>query len=439
MKRSTITIFGTAILCLGTLIGGFQLGSHHQAAKDGHTASGAAATTGSARGNASNRGSTNALRSRDREATAKPLTVKQILAKVNASMRGGSMQNPSSMMRVMGLLDKIRPEDVQEALAEAEAITDPQARGMVVMCLLAKWAEIDGPAAMKYAEEHATGSGPMGQMGKMSVAGAWAEQDPEAVWEWYQEQSDKGGGGTTGGSLALVSLFASMAEHDLDLAFKRLAEIGGPGKLMALTGMFQSALFDDDKRLQILEKVDALPDEDERKQAKQMMLGQWAMLAPEQAVEWVKTQPQAEQRELREIMGTMLMMSDPKKGADWMMEGVTDEEMPKAYSQVVSRWASMDANAAATWLKEQPQGPQLDEARKSFVNATSQKDPPNAMAWAATITNPDLRVKATKTAYQAWQAKDSAAADQALANSGLDEAQIQAVKAGQSPPKPTNQ
>lgn len=434
MQLNTTTIAGTAILWLGTLLGAYHLGNRHETTNDGHAASGPAVTAGSARHHDASRSGRDARGLRDREAAAKPLTVKQVLAKVNAALRGGSMQNPSSMMKVMGLLDKIRPEDVQEALAEAEAMTDPQARMMVAMCLLAKWAEIDGPAAMKYAEEHATGSGPMGQMGKMSVAGAWAEQDPEAVWEWYQEQADKGGGGMAGGSLALVSLFASMAEHDLDLAFKRLAEIDGPGKLMALAGMCQSALFDDDKRGQILEKVDALPDETERKQAKQMMLGQWAMLAPEQAVEWVKTQPQAEQRELRETMATMLMMNDPRRGASLMMEGVSEEEQPQAYSQVVSQWARMDANAAGTWLKEQPQGPQLDEARQSFVNATCQKDPGNAMAWAATITNPDLRFRATKTAYQAWQQKDPAAADQGLANSGLDDAQIQAVKAGQSPP-----
>jgi hypothetical protein len=80
----------------------------------------------------------------------------------------------------------------------------------------------------------------------------------------------------------------------------------------------------------------------------------------------------------------------------------------------------------------------LGEARHSFVIAASQKDPQTAMEWAATITHPDLRVGATATAYQAWRERDAAAADQALAKSGLDDVQIQAVKAGQPTPDRDN-
>jgi hypothetical protein len=65
---------------------------------------------------------------------------------------------------------------------------------------------------MKYAEEHAADWGLMGQMSKMSVVGAWAERDPEAVWEWYQGQAEEDGGAMGAGNLALVTLFASMAE-----------------------------------------------------------------------------------------------------------------------------------------------------------------------------------------------------------------------------------
>lgn len=431
MQRTTTTIAGTAILWLGTLAGAFYLGTSHESRND-NAASGPANTARSAAESSAGHSGSASRSARDREAAVKVLTVQQILAKMKATMRGGSMQNPASMMKVMGLLDKIQPEDVPEALAAAEAMTDPQQKMLLAMCLLAKWAEMDGPAAMKYAEEHATGLGPMGQMAKMSVAGAWAENDPEAVWKWYKDQSAKDSGGMFGGNMALVSLFSSMAENDPDLAFKRLEEIDGPGRQMALAGMFQSSLFDDAKLQRILSKVESLPDEAERKQAKQMMLGQWVMMAPEQAVAWVKNQPQDEQADLRESMGTMLMMSDPKKGAAFMLEGVSDEEKPACYSRIMDHWAGMDTNAAGTWLKEQPQGPQLDEARRSFVNAASQKDPQTAMEWAGTITNPDLRVSATSMAYQAWKKKDAAAADQALGRSGLDETQIQALKAVES-------
>jgi len=432
MKPTTIA--ATAILWLGTLLGAFYLGNRQERTRDDNAATSPAVTAGSAGGDSASHHGNEGRKSGDREPGTKPPTVKQVLAKLKATMHGGAMQNPSSMMKVMGLLDKIRPEDVQEALAAAEAITDQQSKMLLTMCLMSKWAETDGPAAMKYAEEHSA-NGPMGQVAKMGVASAWAEKDPEAVWNWYKGQKDDNNGGMFGGNMVLVSLFSNMVETDPDQAFKRLEELDTPAKQMALAGMFQSALFDDDKRQQILKKIDTLPDEAERKQAKQMMLGQWAMLAPDQAMDWVKTQPQDEQHDLRETMGTMLMMNDPKKGANFVIDGASEEEKSKSYSRVISQWASMDANAAGAWLKEQPQGPQLDAARQSFVSATSQKDPASAMTWAGTITDPDQRVSATSTVYQAWKKKDAAAADQALGNSGLDAAQVQAVRAGQTAPE----
>jgi len=432
MKITPAAVAGTAIVWLATLVGAFYLGHHKHSASAADAANAGDAASGPALAGgdyAADRGGNGARKASDREAGAKPLTLQQILTKMKATMRGGSMQNPAAMMKVMGLLDRIRAADVPEALAEADAMSDPQQKMLLSMCLLGKWAELDGAAAMKYAEEHASGLGPMGQISKMSVASAWAEHEPEAVWKWYKDQSGNDGGGMFGSNMVLSSLFAGMAEKDPDQAFKRLAEIDGPGRTMALAGMFQSALFDDAKRQQLLTKVEALPDDAERKQAKVMMLGQWAMMAPEQAVAWVKTQPADEQSDLRQSMGTMLMMSDPKKGANLTLEGVSDEDKPQCYSRIVSQWAALDTNAAGTWLREQPQGPQLDEARQAFVTAASQKDPQSAMQWAATITNPDLKVSATAMAYQAWQKKDATAADQALATSGLDEAQIQAVKA----------
>ena len=209
--------------------------------------------------------------------------------------------------------------------------------------------------------------------------------------------------------------------------------------LMALAGLMQVGLFDDDKRQMVLKKIDSIPDEAERKQAKQMMLSQLAMASPDQAIAWMKTQPAAEQSELRVSIGTMLMMSDPKQGASILLEGATDGEKPQRYATVIGSWAHFDTNAAGTWLREQPQGPHLDNARESFVRTASQKDPESAMAWAGTITDSSTRVTSTITAYQAWKKKDAAAADRALEASGLSADHREVVRTADStaPKTPT--
>ena len=436
MQLNRKGIAGAGIVWLGSLALAYFTGRQFHPST-GTAADGAAATGTSAQrsGSPGKSGATATRGASDKAAADSPMTVKQILAKLKLTMGAGGMQNPTAMMKAMALLEKIRPEDIQEALAAAEAMTDQQQKMLLYMALLGKWAETDGPAAMKYAEEHSKGAGVMAQIGKMSVASAWAEHDPEAVWKWYKESGDGDSGGLLGGSnLALTSLFASLAGKDIDLAFKRLDEIEGPGKRMALAGMFQTALFDDDKRAQLLKKVDSITDSDERKEAKQMLLGQFAMLAPDQAVEWMKTQPPEEQKEMKETMGAMFIMSDPKKGAAMMLEGATDESKPKIYSSIISQWAAMDTNAAGTWLREQPQGPHLDAARSSFVRAASTKDPESAMAWASTITSPESRVSATTVAFKAWQKKDPAAAEQALSRSGLSPEQMGTVRTDSAKP-----
>lgn len=429
MQLSNKGIAAAGIVWIATVAGAYYLGHREPESIAGSRDKAGNVIGGPGGGTAGKFGGKGSPGGSDKTGAEAPMTLKQILAKLKVSMRGGAMQNPTAMMKAMALIDKIRPEDLQEALSEAEAMTDQQQKMVLVMSLLAKWAEKDGPAAMKYAVEHSKGGGIMSQLGKMSVASAWAEHDPEAVWKWYKESGNQEGGGLMGGdNLMLTSLFTSLAGSDLDLAFKRLDEIDGPGKQMALAGMFQSTLFDDDKRAQILKKVESLPDPEERKQAKQMMMGQFAMLAPDQAMEWLKTQPPEDQKEMRETMGTMFMMSDPKKGAAMLLEGATDETKPKAYSTIISQWAAMDTNAAGTWLREQPQGAHLDEARSSFVRIASSKDPQSAMVWAGTITDPDSRVSATRTAYKAWHKKDAAAAEQALNTSGLTAEQMESVK-----------
>lgn len=431
MKTNPIILATTGVLWIGSLAAAWHFGKQ-QGASSGPHSSGAQGTDAAAASAPGAPGSSSAsgrksIRTAVEEAAAKPMTVKQILAKATAGMRNGSM-NPMGMMKSMALLDAIRLEDIPEALAEVEAMQDAQQKMMLQMSLLGKWAEQDGPAAMKYAEEHPAGNGMMSQVAKMSVASTWAEKDPEAVWAWYKGQPEGQKGGMMGGNMVLSAVFAQMAAQDPAQAFKRLDEIDGPGRQMALAGMFQASMFDEAKRTAILDQVNALPDESERTTAKQMMLGQWAMMAPEDAMKWVATQPAAEQAQLRETMGTMFMMSDPKKGAAFLLEGATDEQKPQRYMQVVASWAATDTTAAGTWLNEQPQGPHLDDARTAFVQNAAGKDPESAMVWAGTITDPAKRTIATGTAYQTWKKKDPSAADAALAASGLTAEQQQQAR-----------
>ncbi|MEI6603696.1 MAG: hypothetical protein WCP35_00195 [Verrucomicrobiota bacterium] len=88
---------------------------------------------------------------------------------------------------------------------------DQQWKMMGSMAVLGKWAEQDGLAAMKYAEDHAKDLAPIGTVLNMSVVATWAEKDPDAVWAWYQANKDKDSGGMFGGNqMVLSSIFSNL-------------------------------------------------------------------------------------------------------------------------------------------------------------------------------------------------------------------------------------
>ena len=428
MKVTLLPILAGSVLWLGTLLGAYQFGQRQgavQAAPDPATA----ADAGNTRVASNSRSGTDAAGRNGQRSADKAQAVKQLFAQVKATMRPGSMQNPMAMMRALALLDKLRLEDVPAALLELEAMKDPQAKMMVSMAVLGKWAEQDGPAAMKYAEDHAKDLGPIGIGIKMSVVATWAEKDPEAVWAWYQSNKDKDSGGMFGSNqMMLSSIFSNLMSNDPDSAFKRLDELDKGARVMALSGMAQSALFDDSKRQDLLDRIGAMPDASERTQARQMLISQWVMLAPDDASAWVAKQPAAEQKEMRASVGMAFMMSDPKKGAAFTMEGATAEEKPALYSTVVGSWAATNPDAAATWLAEQGDGPELDQARCTLASSLGDKNPASAMENVGAITDANLRVATATGIYRKWQASDAAAADKGLSGAGLTAEQVQQIK-----------
>ena len=365
------------------------------------------------------------------------LSVQSILAQVKSLMRTGGMQNPSAMLKTISLLGQIRDEDIQAALKETSDVKEPQSKMMINMVLLSRWAEKDGPAALKYAEDNLGESGPMVQMAKMGVLSSWAQSDPDAAWEHLKTSDDSGNGMFGGRSMMMMGMFSSLASKDLDKAFSRLSELEEPQeRQMALNGIAQTAS-DEASRSRLMAEIGRLEDESERKEARASILGQVAMMDPESAIKMTAELPANERKEAAQRVGTMLMMSDPERGAAYILENTDADGKKQAYNQVVAQWVHADPNKAGKWLGDQPQTPDLDSARATFAGSVAGRDPESAMAWANTVTNPDERAASVTQVYNNWKKKDEAAASAALESSGLSPEQIQSIRAGKNPGEPT--
>ncbi len=357
-------------------------------------------------------------------------SLQQIMAQIKLLARSGGMNNPSAGLKIVGLIGQIPEEDIPKALEAAEDSKEPQMKMMLQMVLLSRWAEKDGPAALKYAEEHAK-DGPMAGISKMGVLSSWAQSDPEAAWQWmkdHKDEEEEGGGMFGGRAMMMTGLFSALASKDPEKAFQRLAEVEDKQqRTMALAGMAQTA-WDDESRARLLKGIDSLPDAAERGEAKAGVLGQMAMVEPEAAIAEVAKLPDDERKTVAQRVGSMLMMSDPKKGADFMVANAPAGEKSSAYQQAVSMWAHQNTNAAGEWLSAQPQGPELDGARVSFASTAASKDPESAMEWAKTVTDENQRSAAITSVYTQWKAKNADAANAALDASGLPADRIEGLK-----------
>ena len=353
-----------------------------------------------------------------------PLLIVKARAEIASGM--GGMMNFRGMLRALAPIAELEDAQLQEALAEVEkTVREPQQKAMFYSLLLGQWAETDGAAAIKYAQGKMD-KGSMMNMGiTSSVLGVWARREPEAVWKWLQADGLNDENEQTRG-MAVASVFTGLAGNNLDLALARVGSLDEQSRMMALHGIAMGA-GEGAGRQRLLDRAGSLPVE-QRNALRQTVVGQWAMSDPDVALAWIRSLPEDERKPVRDSAAQMLLMMRPAAGAELLMEGAEEKDKPMIYDRVVMQWANQDARAAGEWLGKQPQGPALDSARMSYARSIAQRDPAAAMDWARSVQTEGQRPESIGQIYQMWRGKDPAAAEAALATSGLPPEQLKKIR-----------
>ncbi len=89
--------------------------------------------------------------------------------------------------------------------------------------------------------------------------------------------------------------------------------------------------------------------------------------------------------------------------ANWLLENRRTTE-PEALQGFVQTWTKADYNGAATWLRDLPPSTNRDAAIAAFAPLVAQKEPPSAVDWAITITDPAQRTTALNQVWKNWKA-----------------------------------
>ncbi len=344
------------------------------------------------------------------------------------ALTGGGMNNQGAMMKAFGLMGQLEEASILQGLRKVEELTNPQQQMMLRMGLLMRMAEFDGRGAIDYVEESVAGQ--MRDQALMTVATTWAGNEPDAALEWFQARKEAGKlDGPMGENIMMTGIFGGFASKDLAGAFAKLASVTDQdAREQALQGMASSAFYDPGKREQFLGLIAGLDDPQEGENAIKRAVGQWAQFDAKSASAWLEEQdflnPGAVD-ESRKDIASRLAWSLPQEAAKLVGTIESDNLRGDATRDVVRSWAQRDTNAAAAWLGEQGDGPELDGARGALADAALEKDPESAFVWASTITAENQRERTIQRVFNHWHEKEPGRAAEFLVASDVERDKVE--------------
>jgi hypothetical protein len=341
-----------------------------------------------------------------------------------------------AFFRAFGPLLELSPEETKAALDEVgRTIEDPRQKRMIQSMLLGRLAETDPKTALAEVDKLVESSEDPSRSDGLyfSVVGSLAGKDPEAAWKWYTEKRDSGTLSEDGVRLSGM-IFTGLANKNMNEALSRFGALTDIDERNSAAAGIASAAKDPATWQRLLDATSGWEGAS-GKEARAAMVRQWAGSNFEATTALLGSMPEGERQALIDSAGWGLMRSDPKKGAEFLMETASTEKLAERYATVMNAWGDRDPNAAGEWLNQQPPSPTQDGARANFARNVARRDPEAALAWAQTVTDSRQRADAIRDVYRQWVRRDSGAAEAGLASSGLDAQQMEEIrKAAQQQP-----
>jgi len=280
------------------------------------------------------------------------------------------------MLGFLRLLEALTdPEDIKKALELISKENGGRFRITETSMLLQKWAQMDPKAAADYASSQRDFSR---FVGMNAVLRTWLKSNPDDAIAWAEQNGvqqnqngdqgnrGQGRGGPEEGNWAVATLIGPLAQQNLDRALelaKSQTESRARGRM-----------------------IDTLVDE---------MLAQRGMDAARNTLTDLPDNAFRAGMAGR-IVDKMLENSEPKDVVNVAWNFPSGDTRERAMSEAIRRIADDDPVAAATFLKDFGNSPDLDSAKEvlGFQIARKGKDPEGAIIWLQSITDQKQQLEA---------------------------------------------
>ncbi len=304
--------------------------------------------------------------------------------------------------RLLAFLDRLPADQFASVYEEFRNMPGVNLRGSERSLILQAWAERDPHSALSFLQEKGAED-----WERETTVATWAANDPQAAFAWAQTAQDEGNINNW-----LLGATRGIAATDPELARDFLAQLEGDTRNQALDAMRPYVMqygFD-----YATAWIAGVGDEEMRNRASRSMARDLVEADPARAAQWNGAMTNVElRRDVSETVADRWARTDLDSARAWV-ERLPEDTKSEAAEGVARRYAQQDPVAAAQWLAGLGNNPDLDGARRIFIEESFRNSPQTSLEFVANLSDQRAQVGYYQRYLGGWMRRDENAARQWL-------------------------
>ncbi len=332
-------------------------------------------------------------RSRESTRSAKSGNSEQDLSKILSSTN-----RLERTEKLLAYLDRLPTEQFAAVYEEMRNSPSAKLQGSERSLVLQAWADRDPLTALGFLQQ-----GGAEDWERETAVSTWAAKDPQAAFAWAATAKDEGDVNNW-----MLGAARGIALTNPELARDYLSQMEGKTRDQALRDMQPYVTqygFDYASNW-----VGNISDEGLRSQASRTLARSLTELDPAQAGAWNAAITDTDtRRDVSETVADAWARTDLASARKWV-EGLPENTRTEAAEGVARHYAQQDPAAAAQWLSGLGNNPDLDGARRIFIDESFRSSPQQSLDFVANLSDARAREGYYWRYVNSWMRQDANAA-----------------------------
>ncbi|MGB1130244.1 MAG: hypothetical protein ACPG4K_09340 [Haloferula sp.] len=319
----------------------------------------------------------------------------------------GSTSRLTRTQRLLAYLDRLPTEQFAEAYLAIASSPLSDVRRAEHSLVLQAWAERDPLGALGHLQENEAED-----WERETAVSTWATIDPDAAFAWASSAEDEGtvNNWITGALRGMAAVNPDLARDyltEMEPGDTRSHGLRGLGRYVTQYGFDYATKW-----------INGIEDESLQSQASRSFADELVALDPAQAGEWNASIADTKtRRDVSETVADRWARQDLVAAKEWV-NGLPADTQSEAAEGVARHYARQNPTEAADWLAGLGENPDLDGARRIFIEESFRQDPQTSLGFVANLSNEKLRTGLYHRYLGSWMRSDrEAAREWASANS----------------------